>query len=152
MRKVSEAPYTGDVFWCSDFPGLHDHADKDRYVVVISPPDKLPEQGGSYLVVPASCSTLSTHKVKLPNKTENPQTTSGLPMPCFAVCDEYKLVDQSVLTTWVGDLRTPTVALLQAKVRSVVAARLAEKEKQGTPARIQIADSSRQKSAQSKIP
>ena len=123
---MTDAPNTGDVFWCKNFPGLHGNSDKSRYAVVISPPDRLPDERGCYLVVPTSCSSLSAHVVKLPNKTDNPQTTSGLPDPCVAVCDEYKLVDGGVLTTWIGDLRTPTVSLLQDTVRGVVQQRMLE--------------------------
>jgi mRNA-degrading endonuclease toxin of MazEF toxin-antitoxin module len=117
---VNDLPRTGDVFWCKDFPGLHGNDPKDRYAVVISPPDKLPDSDGNYLVVPTSKSSLSQYKVPLPNYASHPQTTSGLPEPCDAVCDEYKLVKPSVLTEWKGDLRTHRVDELQDMVRKFI--------------------------------
>jgi mRNA-degrading endonuclease toxin of MazEF toxin-antitoxin module len=126
---VSDLPYTGDVYWCALYPGLHGHAAKPRFCVVISPPDKLPEdENGTYLTVPTSESTLSQFAIGLPNKADTPQTTSGLPRPCKAVCDEYKLVPLSTLTTWKGDLRTPLVSKLQNLVLKVMQARKAERE------------------------
>lgn len=125
---VSDVPRTGDVFWCEKFPGLHGNPPKDRYAVVISPPDKLPDEDGNYLVVPTSESSHSKYKISLPNRTQNPQTSSGLPDPCDAVCDEYKLVKADALTKWVGDLRTHRVEDLQDAVRRVIAERRAAKQ------------------------
>lgn len=127
VNDVNEKPHTGDVFWCESFPGLHGHAPKERYAIVISPPSKLPDKNGCYLVVPTSASTLSTWTVELPNRQEHRQTTSGLPSPCKAVCDEYKIVKPEVLTRLVGDLRTPMVARIQEVVSDFIKDRLAKK-------------------------
>lgn len=116
MREVAELPCTGDVFWCEQFPGLHGHAAKDRYAVVVSPHGKLPDTKGNYLVVPTSESSLSTFAVRLPSLTEYPQTSSGLPNPCVAVCDEFRFLKAEQLTRWVGDLRTPTVHRIQKRI------------------------------------
>lgn len=108
--------YTGDVFWCADFPGLHGNKNKDRYAVVISPKDKLPDpSNGLYLVIPTSCSTLSTYAVKLPNKAEDPNTTSGLPEICFGVCDEFQWVSIHALTAKVGDVAEHWVTALRSQ-------------------------------------
>jgi len=123
-----EAPQTGDVFWCEDFPGLHGHEPKSRWAVVVSPPDQLPDKDGNYLVVPTSESTLSKYIIKLPNEADTPQCTSGLPKPCSAVCDDFKLVKVGALTKRVGDLRTPTVARIQQLVLLVVKERTAQRE------------------------
>lgn len=124
MRTVTQPPFTGDVFWCERFPGLHGNPEKERYAIVISPPDRLPDAHGHYLVVPTSSSSLKSRwAVQLPNRADNPNTSSGLPEPCSAVCDEYKLVPAGVLTRWVGDLRSPLVTKLQTLVREVVVSR-----------------------------
>jgi mRNA-degrading endonuclease toxin of MazEF toxin-antitoxin module len=124
---------TGAVFWCEKFPGLHGHEPKERYCVVISPAAKLPrpkDPDGAYLVVPTSTSSLSAFALPLPSLGDNPQSSSGLPRACCAVCDEYKLVKREVLTRYVGHLRTPTVTKLQELVAAVVQARLAAKRKE----------------------
>jgi mRNA-degrading endonuclease toxin of MazEF toxin-antitoxin module len=134
VADVKDAPHTGDVFWCAEFPGLHGNQTKERYAVVIAPPDKLPDDDGNYLVVPTSASTASKFAFKLPNRADQPQTTSGLPSRCWAVCDEYKLVKLDVLTEWKGDLRTTTVTRLQQIVLAVKEERKAtDQESRQTP-------------------
>lgn len=121
---MTDAPSTGDVYWCENFPGLQGNPAKSRYAIVISPKDLLPDPldgQGKYLVVPSSASARpSPRNIPLPNRTTNPSTTSGLPCTCHAVCEEYRMVGVEVLTRRVGDLRTALVARLQEVVSEII--------------------------------
>ncbi len=72
----------GQVYWLDDCPSLDDDNIKQRPVVVIHV-----HSSGKVLVVAVTTKPRpSEHdQVKLPNRRDNPRTTSGLADPCWAV-------------------------------------------------------------------
>lgn len=105
----------GSAYYVQDYPGLHGHADKPRYVLVIHPNERIRDH--AILVVPASTSTLSIYKVRLPSGEDSPACTTGLPKRCWAVCDEKRLIHRSMLTDWPGraeSLRSSSIGSLMS--------------------------------------
>lgn len=92
----------GQVYFVRDYPGLHGHGDKSRFVIVIHPPEKIGDE--RILVVPASTSTLSPFRVALPNTRDHPGTRSGFDKVSWAVCDQHGFVAREQLTDLRGYL------------------------------------------------
>lgn len=115
----------GAVFWLTDCPGLHGHKLKDRFVTVIAPEAKIPDDDGLVLVIPISRSSLSEYTVSMPNKQENPQTKSGLLGPCRAVCDEAKQVPHDLLNDKRGFLTSRKLSQILESHRRYVTDQMA---------------------------
>jgi mRNA-degrading endonuclease toxin of MazEF toxin-antitoxin module len=99
---VSTSPSQGDVYHVPKCPGLHGHAAKKRYVVVIHP-NEMPKDKG-VLIIPLSSSTLSDFLVPIPTKEDHPGCRTGLPRRCDAVCDQPKVIPLADLQERIGDV------------------------------------------------
>ena len=79
----------GLIVWLDDCPPLDDDKDKRRPVIVVEPsPDpESPDEPPAVIVVACSASYGPNEPdgVALPNRSTEPQTTTGLPKPCWAI-------------------------------------------------------------------
>ncbi len=105
-RPVPDASHirTGQVFWVSSLPVLSGGIPKDRFVVVLSPSEKLTRSTTHVLVVAVSSSTTAADRIELPNKEKHPWCTSGLLTICWAVPGWWHLLPPDALTDCRGYL------------------------------------------------
>jgi mRNA-degrading endonuclease toxin of MazEF toxin-antitoxin module len=94
----------GNVYWLQDCEPLDDDNEKDRPVVVVDDPASL-AAGGPVIVV--ACSTKDRNEpdqVKLPDKSTEPQTKSGLKKPSYAIPRWHFPVERERLDEYKGYL------------------------------------------------
>lgn len=86
----------GQVYWIDDCPPLDGDEAKRRPVVVVSPTSEIRRDLRPVIVVAVSTTALERYRdrVRLPNRQDNPNTTSGLPRRCWAIPDWWLLVDR----------------------------------------------------------
>jgi hypothetical protein len=79
----------------------------------------LPDKGAAVVAVAVSTKARPGEPdlIALPNKQDNPTTTSGLPKRCRAVPRWYLLVERSRLTELVGYISGSTLRTLLAAVK-----------------------------------
>ena len=98
--KNPQSIRTGAIHILSQCPPLHGQELKNRPVVVIAvEPDKL-----DVLLVAVSTTVLSsvTDRIQLPDRSTQPQTTSGLKEPSWAVPEWYLRVQVQSLDKKIG--------------------------------------------------
>lgn len=95
-------------------PPLHGEVPKDRPVVVIG----TSKQDSRFVIVAVSSQVSSSvaDRIRLPDLGSQPQTTSGLRRPSWAVPEWYMLVEASSLGEKVGYISGPLLKRLENAV------------------------------------
>lgn len=90
MGNESTEIIKGSIYLLKHCPPLHGEEKKDRPVVVIGP---IPNYGKVLIVAISSSVKASVRdRIALPDRTTDPQSTTGLDQPCWAVPAWYAAV------------------------------------------------------------
>ena len=95
----------GNVYWLQNCQPLDDDNEKDHPVVLVDDPKTI-AAGGPVIV--AVCSTKNRASdpdgIKLPDRSTQPQTKSGLKKPCWAIPRWHFAVERDRLDEYIGYL------------------------------------------------
>ncbi len=94
----------GDIFWLPDCPAIEGDQLKKRPVIVVFTPSSLQQEEAIVVAVSTSVLESETDRISLPNRSNEPQTKSGLRKVCWAVPRWYFPIKPERLTDYCGRL------------------------------------------------